>query len=109
MTGGLKEQVTDGENWFGVGIEPASQVIVGSQQVPFIYEDRLNKQDFIDALLKMYNMSREERRKVGLAGQAHAHKNYNYEEFKILHYCLSIIFGGIQHQSAIVHDLNPFP
>tara|TARA_Y100000593_G_C4299966_1_gene332805 strand:+ start:673 stop:1935 length:1263 start_codon:yes stop_codon:yes gene_type:complete len=82
MTGGLKEQVTDGENWFGVGIEPASQVIVGSQQVPFIYEDRLNKQDFIDALLKMYNMSREERRKVGLAGQAHAHKNYNYEEFK---------------------------
>jgi glycosyltransferase involved in cell wall biosynthesis len=22
MTGGLQEQVTDGENWFGIGIEP---------------------------------------------------------------------------------------
>ena len=26
MTGGLQEQVTDGENWFGYGIEPASKV-----------------------------------------------------------------------------------
>jgi glycogen synthase len=25
MTGGLQEQVTDGENWFGVGIEPTSK------------------------------------------------------------------------------------
>ena len=46
MTGGLQEQVTDGENWFGVGIEPSSKAIIGSQEVPYIYEDRLNKEDF---------------------------------------------------------------
>ena len=25
MTGGMQEQVTDGKNWFGFGIEPASK------------------------------------------------------------------------------------
>jgi len=82
MTGGLQEQVTDGKNWFGVGIEPASRALVGSQQVPFIFEDRLNKQDFLDALLKIYNMTRSERREVGMAGHAHVNKNYNFENFK---------------------------
>ena len=60
MTGGLQEQVTDGKNWFGVGIEPASRAIIGSQDVPYIYEDRLNKDDFVNALLKIYNMTNEE-------------------------------------------------
>ena len=41
MTGGLQEQVTDGTNWFGIGLEPVSKAVVGSQEVPFIYEDRL--------------------------------------------------------------------
>ena len=45
MTGGLQEQVTDGEKWFGVGIEPASKAIIGSQQVPYIYEDRVSSMD----------------------------------------------------------------
>ncbi len=33
MTGGLQEQVTNGEEWFGVGIEPASKAVIGSQEV----------------------------------------------------------------------------
>ena len=36
MTGGLQEQVTDGENWFGVGIEPSSKSVIGSQEIPYI-------------------------------------------------------------------------
>ena len=55
MTGGLQEQVTNGEEWFGIGIEPASRTIIGSQEVPYIYEDRLNQKDFLDAMVKMYN------------------------------------------------------
>ena len=43
MTGGLQEQVTDGKQWFGIGIEPASKAVIGSQQVPFSYEDRVSK------------------------------------------------------------------
>ena len=81
MTGGLQEQVTNGEEWFGVGIEPASKAVIGSQEVPWIYEDRVAKEDFIAALHKMYNMSREERRELGLRGTEHVTKNYNFEKF----------------------------
>ena len=81
MTGGLQEQVTDGEEWFGIGIEPASKAVIGSQQVPYIYEDRVSKKDFHDALDRMYALSREERRELGLKGRGHIDKNYNFEEF----------------------------
>ena len=82
MTGGLQEQVTDGENVFGVAIEPSSKAIIGSQQVPYIYEDRINREDFINALRKMYNMSKEEREKLGELGMEHVQKNYNFEKFR---------------------------
>lgn len=82
MTGGLQEQVTDGENWFGIGLEPSSKACIGSQDVPYIYEDRLNKEEFIDALTKIYNMSKEERNALGEAGRQHVLKNYNYEDLK---------------------------
>ena len=82
MTGGLQEQVTDGKEWFGIGLEPTSKAIIGSQDVPFIYEDRLSKEVVVDALLKMYNMSQEERTALGKAGRGHVMKNYNFEDFK---------------------------
>ena len=81
MTGGLQEQVTDGENWFGVGLEPASKSVIGSLQVPFIYEDRLSKDDFVAALLKVYNLSKEERAEIGKMGRDHVMKNYNFKDF----------------------------
>ena len=81
MTGGLQEQVTDGENWFGVGLEPASKSIIGSSTVPWIYEDRVSKEDFISALEKIYNMKEEERQRLGAAGRQHVLKNYNFENF----------------------------
>lgn len=81
MTGGLQEQVTDGENWFGVGIEPASKAIIGSLTVPFIREDRLNQDDVVDAMYKIYSMSKEERQKLGANGRQHVLKNYNFENF----------------------------
>ena len=81
MTGGLQEQVTDGENWFGIGLEPKSKSVIGSQTVPWIHEDRLIKEDFIAALKKIYNMSPEDRHKLGKAGRAHVEKNYNFSTF----------------------------
>ena len=81
MTGGLQEQVTDGENWFGIGLEPVSKSVIGSQEVPYIYEDRISKEDFISALEKMYNMSEEERKELGKAGRGHVVKNYGFDTF----------------------------
>ena len=82
MTGGLQEQVTNGEEWFGIGIEPASKAIIGSQPIPWIREDRLNENDVIDALNKMYNMSKEDRDHLGKRGVQHVLMNYNFEKFQ---------------------------
>ena len=81
MTGGLQEQVTDGENWFGIGLEPSSKAIIGSQQVPYIYEDRLNREDFLKAMKKMYKMSDKRRAALGEAGRQHVKDNYNFDDF----------------------------
>ena len=81
MTGGLQEQVTDGEDWFGVGIEPASKAIIGSQEIPYIYEDRVSEKDVVDALIKIYNLPKEEREELGKKGREHVMKNYNFEDF----------------------------
>jgi glycosyltransferase involved in cell wall biosynthesis len=81
MTGGLQEQVTDGENWFGVGLEPVSKAVIGSQDIPYIYEDRISKDDFLQALEKIYNMTKEERQTLGAAGASHVNKNYKFENY----------------------------
>ncbi len=81
LTGGLQEQVTDGENTFGVGLEPASKAIIGSLQVPWIYEDRLNGKDVVDAMVKMFEMSKEDREKLGDLAIEHITKNYNFKNY----------------------------
>ena len=82
MTGGLQEQVTNGKDWFGVGILPSSKSVIGSQDVPYIYEDRIDKGQFHSALSKIYNVSAVERRKMGMMGKQHVEENYNFEGFK---------------------------
>jgi len=81
MTGGLQEQVTNGTEWFGIGLQPASKCIIGSQDVPYIYEDRISKGHFMSALNKIYHMSPESRREMGMKGREHVLKNYNFETF----------------------------
>lgn len=81
MTGGMQEQVTDGKEWFGIGIEPASKAVIGSQDVPFIHEDRLNKDDVVNSMLKMYNMSKEEREEMGRKGRKHIMDNYSFAKY----------------------------
>jgi len=81
MTGGLQEQVTDGENWFGVGIEPNSKAVIGSQDIPYIYEDRISKDEFLQALEKIYDMTEEERTELSLLGLNHVNKNYNFKDY----------------------------
>jgi len=79
MTGGLQEQIFDGKDYYGVGIKPSSQAIIGSQQVPYIYEDRISREDFLIALHAMFNLTEEETRELGKAARKHVLKNYNPE------------------------------
>ena len=82
MTGGLQEQVTDGVNMFGVPLYPASKALIGSQQVPYIYEDRVDKDQVVSAMNKMYSMTPEARKAMGMAGKQHVEKNYNFKTYK---------------------------
>ena len=82
MTGGLQDQVTDNnDNWFGIGLEPYSKAIIGSQSVPYIYEDRVNKEDFLDAMVKLYEMGPEARAALGKAGHEFVQKNFAFSDF----------------------------
>ena len=81
MTGGLQDQVTDGEKFYGVGIEPASKAIIGSQDVPFIYEDRLSREDFLDAMMKMYQMDEAEYTTLSADCHTWATTNFSFDKF----------------------------
>lgn len=82
LTGGMTEQIFDGEQYCGIGIEPASKAVIGSQVCPWIYEDRLAKEDFVQALVDFHNMTPEERNELGERGIRHMQKNFNFENFK---------------------------
>mgnify|MGYP001410109931 FL=1 len=80
-TGGLQDQINDGEVSFGIGLEPSSKAIIGSQDVPYIYEDRLNGAEVVDALVTLYEMGPEKRRELGLAGREYTKEKFNFEDF----------------------------
>ena len=82
MTGGLQEQVTDGERWFGWGIQPASKSVIGSLQVPYIYEDRINQQDFEKTLTKALKLTKKRYKDMSAEGRDHVLKNYNFESYE---------------------------
>ena len=81
MTGGPQEQVTDGNEFFGVGIEPASTAVIGSQEVPWIYEDRISKEDFLETMINFYHFNKSERTECGTKGRQHVLKNYGFDSF----------------------------
>lgn len=81
MTGGLQEQVMGIDGPFGFPIHPTSKSIIGSQQVPYIYEDRISKAQLHAALDKMHALSPEDRHELGMKGAKHVQENYNFEKF----------------------------
>ena len=82
MTGGLKEQVTDGKNWFGWGIQPCSKAVIGSLQVPYIYEDRISQEDFTKTLKKALNLTDSKYKKMSEACIQHVGDNYSFDGYE---------------------------
>jgi hypothetical protein len=80
-TGGLQDQLTDGKEVFGVMIEPSSSEVVGSQLVPYVYEDRIAKENFINGLYDMYFAAKSGRAKIGKKARKHVMKNFNFKDF----------------------------
>lgn len=82
MTGGLQEQVTDGTNWFGWGIQPSSKAVIGSLQVPYIYEDRIAQKDFEKVMTSALKLTGPKYKKMVNAGLKHIQDNYNFEDYE---------------------------
>ena len=80
-TGGLQEQVEDEGKTFGIGLEPNSKCIIGSQQIPWIYEDRLDGKQVTDALETIYKTPKKQRLKMGEDGRKYVMKKYNFDNF----------------------------
>ena len=81
MTGGLQEQVTDGKNWFGVGIDPISKSVIGSQEVPWIHEDRISGEQLVDAMVKVFDLPKQELEEMGRLGRKHVIDNYSMKQY----------------------------
>ena len=80
-TGGQKRQVVDhrdgSENGFSLPIE--FQTMVGSQNVPYIYEDYCHVETIVDRLMKMYELGPEGRKKLGQKAQDYAFSEFALE------------------------------
>jgi glycosyltransferase involved in cell wall biosynthesis len=80
-TGGLQDQVRSGDQLFGIEIIPSSQAVIGSQEVPFIYEDRISEQQMVSALQTFADIPKETRKLIGQAGRQHVINNFNFTDF----------------------------
>ncbi len=81
-TGGLTRQVIDhrdgSENGIALPIEFRS--CVGSQAVPYIYEDYVTNDTVANAIEKMYRMSPEDRRKLGEKAKSYVTSEFSYQK-----------------------------
>lgn len=81
-TGGLTRQVVDhrdgSEN--GVGIDIKCKSLVGSQSVPYIYEDYVDVQDVADAIYKLFKMPSQERKALGEKARQYALSEFGFQD-----------------------------
>ena len=97
VTGGLQDQcgfqidadqyiklgsLHDKKKWdflpHGEWVEPVwsvSHTLNGSPLTPYIFDDRINLEDVADAIMRVYNWGRQERKRRGLVGREWMKKN----------------------------------
>ncbi|MAH43852.1 hypothetical protein CL614_09110 [archaeon] len=81
-TGGLTRQVVDhrdgSEN--GIALDVECRTLVGSQQVPYIYEDYVNNEAISDAFYKLYNMESKEIKSLGEKARQYALSEFSHDK-----------------------------
>jgi len=81
-TGGLTRQVVDhrdgSEN--GVALEVDLKTLVGSQSVPFIYEDYVSNESFANAIKKIHDLSDNEKVKLSKKVKDYASSEFAYQD-----------------------------
>jgi glycosyltransferase involved in cell wall biosynthesis len=80
-TGGLTRQVVDHRDGTenGIALPIEFKTCVGSQVVPYIYEDYTSAETIANAIEKMYNMPVAERLALGEKAQAYVKSEFSYD------------------------------
>jgi len=81
-TGGETSKVVDPLDGFqhGVAIEPCKRLLMGSQQVPYIYEDFASTQDVVSAFMTMYEMPKDQRDALGKKCIDYVDREFNIKD-----------------------------
>lgn len=79
-TGGMTEQMTDGDNVFGRLLDPDTRMIVGSQMVPYIYEDIVTVENFAKGIKEIYDLDANDRMELGRLGREYITENFKIED-----------------------------
>ena len=81
-TGGLTRQVVDHRDGTenGVALDVDLKTLVGSQQVPYIYEDYATCENIANGIMKMYEMSKEEKAALGEKSRKYALSEFNLSD-----------------------------
>jgi glycosyltransferase involved in cell wall biosynthesis len=81
-TGGMTRQVVDhrdgSEN--GVALPVEFKALVGSQHVPYIYEDYVKQETVANGLMKLYDMGDEKRRELGQKARNYVLSEFSYQK-----------------------------
>ena len=81
-TGGLTRQVVDhrdgSEN--GIALDVDFRTMVGSQQVPYIYEDYASVESISSAIEKMYNLTSVDRKALGNKARDYVLSEFSYQK-----------------------------
>jgi glycosyltransferase involved in cell wall biosynthesis len=81
-TGGHIRQLVNPETGFvhGISVKPAARSLVGSQMVPYIYDDHINYMDVGNGLMELYNMGAEKRAEIGQKAKEYVASEFSYEK-----------------------------
>lgn len=81
-TGGMTRQVVDhrdgSEN--GIALPVEFKALVGSQHVPYIYEDYVSQETVANALLKIHDLSEEDRKALGEKARLYVESEFSYQK-----------------------------
>jgi glycosyltransferase involved in cell wall biosynthesis len=81
FTGGLKDQaVNKNGDEVAIIVRPSARTMVGSQIVPFIYDDHVDVNDVADAMMKMYELGAKGRSELGQKAREHAQEAFNFTQ-----------------------------
>ena len=81
-TGGLTRQVVDhrDETENGVALDVDFKSLVGSQHVPYIYEDYCDSQKVADAIYKMYTMDENQKQQLSEKVKSYVSSEFSYNK-----------------------------